>query len=107
MCETHISSPLPVSFLSPSFRPVFMLMKTIQELLDAGETFKAQIRLIAGEIANIAVDGQVFTAESDDDAGVSFLTEYDGSMTDPRFDDCFVMREGEAERYTGESRILS
>ncbi|WVO24392.1 uncharacterized protein IAS62_005758 [Cryptococcus decagattii] len=81
MCETHISSPLP-------------------ELLDAGETFKAQIRLIAGEIANIAVDGQVFTAESDDDAGVSFLTEYNGSMTDPRFDDCFVMREGEAERYT-------
>lgn len=106
MCDIHFSSPLPVSFLSPSF-PVFMLTKTIQELLDAGGTFKAQIRLIAGEIANIAVDGQVFTAEYDDDAGVSFLTEYNGSMTGPRFDDYFVMKEGEAEQYTGESRIIS
>ncbi|KIR25362.1 hypothetical protein I309_05817 [Cryptococcus deuterogattii LA55] len=81
MCETHFSSPLP-------------------ELLDAGETFKAQIRLIAGEIANIAVDGQVFGAEYDDGAGLSFLTEYNGSMTDPRFNDYFVMKEGEAEQYT-------
>lgn len=107
MCDTHFSYPLPVCCLFSSFRPVFMLTKTIQELLDAGETFKAQIRLIAGEIANIAVDGQVFTAEYDDGAGVSFLTEYNGSMTDPRFDDYFVMKEEEAEPYTGEYRIIS
>ncbi|OXG27096.1 hypothetical protein C359_05128 [Cryptococcus neoformans Bt120] len=80
MCETHLSSSLP-------------------ELLDAGETFKAQIRLIAGEIANVAVDGQVFSAEYDDGTRVNFLTEYNGSMTDPRFDDYFAMKGEEATEY--------
>lgn len=109
MCETHLSSSLPVRPLSPSPCPSasLLLTKMTQELLDAGETFKAQIRLIAGEIANVAVDGQVFSAENDDGTRVSFLTEYNGSMTDPRFDDYFAMKEGEAEKYAGESRIIS
>lgn len=79
----------------------------MQELLDAGETFKAQIRLIAGEIANVAVDGQVFSAEYDDGTRVNFLTEYNGSMTDPRFDDYFAMKGEEATEYAGESGIIS
>lgn len=109
MCETHLSSSLPVSPLCPSPRPseCLVLTKMMQELLDAGETFKAQIRLIAGEIADVAVDGQVFSAEYDDGTRVNFLTEYNGSMTDPRFDDYFAMKGEEATEYAGESGIIS